>query len=93
MAVAAGLLLTVGFAMSHSTVQVEGNDWVEPVILWISICMPTGSGKSGLCKFLKSLVDKVRREQKLGEGDPSWCLDDQSFEALMSDNHRKLLGL
>ena len=95
-AVLAGLLLTVGFAMSHSTVQVEGTDWVEPAILWISICMPTGSGKSGLCKFLKSLVDKARRERKLSESDPSWCLDDQSFEkmgALMSDNHGKLLGL
>ena len=31
-AVLAGLLLTVSFAMSHSTVQVEGTDWMEPVL-------------------------------------------------------------
>lgn len=82
--------------MSHSTVQVEATDWVEPVVLWISICMPTGSGKSGLCKFLKLLVDKAREERGLTDTDPSWCLDDQSFEkmgALMSENHGKLLGL
>ena len=30
-AVLAGLLVTVGFAMSHSVVQVTGTDWVEPV--------------------------------------------------------------
>ena len=95
-AVLAGLLLTVSFAMSHSTVQVEGTDWMEPVLLWIAICMPTGSGKTALCKFLKSLVEKARQECHLTDNDPSWCLDDQSFEkmgAIMSENHGKLLGL
>ena len=95
-AVLAGLLLTVSFAMSHSVVQVEGTDWMEPVLLWIAICMPTGSGKSALCKFLKSLVERARQECNLTEDDPSWCLDDQSFEkmgAIMAENHGKLLGL
>lgn len=95
-AVLAGLLLTVSFSMSHSTVQVEGTDWMEPVLLWIAICMPTGSGKSALCKFLKSLVERARSECNLTEDDPSWCLDDQSFEkmgAIMSENYGKLLGL
>ncbi len=82
--------------MSHSTVEVEGTDWVEPVLLWISICMPTGSGKSVLCKFLKLLVDKPREGKGLTDSDPSWCLDDESFEkmgALMSENHGKLIGV
>ena len=95
-AVLAGLLLILSFAMSHSIVQVEGTYWMEPVLLWIAVCMPTGSGKTALCKFLKSLVEKARQECHLIENDPSWCLDDQSFEklgALMSDNHSKLLGL
>ena len=86
----AGLLVTIGFAISHSVVQVADTDWVEPVLLWIAICMQTGSGKSGLCKFLKSLVSRARSECKLG---PAWCLDDQSFGAIMSENHGKLLGL
>ena len=95
-AVLAGLLLTVSFAMSHSTVQVEGTDWVDPVLLWIAICMPTGSGKSALCKFLKSLVETSQKQCNLTENDPSWWLDDQSFEkmgAMMADNHGKLIGL
>ena len=92
-AVLAGLLVIVGFSMSHSVVQVADTDWVEPVLLWIAICMQTGSGKSGLCKFLKSLVLRARSECHLGPDDPSWCLDDQSFEkmgAIMSENHGKL---
>ena len=58
--------------------------------------MPTGSGKSALCKFLKSLVERARQECNLTEDDPSWCLDDQSFEkmgAIMAENHGKVLGL
>ena len=82
--------------MSHSVVQVEGTEWVEPVLLWIAICMPTGSGKSALCKFLKSLVEKARKKCRLSDADPTWCLDDQWFEkmgSLMSENNCKLIGL
>ena len=95
-AVLAGLLVTVRFAMSHSVVQVADTDWVEPVLLLIASCMQTGSGKLGLCKFLKSLVSRTHSECKLGQSIPAWCLDDQSFEkmgAIMSENHGKLLRL
>ena len=74
----------------------EATDWVEPVLLWVAICMPTGSGKSTLCKFLQSLVDKARSNCGLTDADPSWYLDDQSFEkmgSLMAENHCKLAGL
>lgn len=81
-AVLAGLLLTVAFCMSHSTVEVEVTEWVEPVILWISICVPTDSGKSALCKFLRSLVTKAQVSCDLTECDPSWWTDDQSFEKM-----------
>lgn len=89
-----GLLVIVGFTMSHSAVEVQGTDWIEPVLLWISICMPTGSGKSSLCKYLKRLVDDTHANTGLDT--PSWFLDDQSFEkmgALMCENNSKLLGL
>ena len=95
-AVLAGLILIVSFSMSHSTVAVEGTDWIEPVLLWISVCMPTGSGKSSLCKYLRKLVEDARSNNGLEENKPSWFLDDQSFEkmgALMSDNNWKVLGL
>ena len=94
-AVLSGLLMILSFSMSHSCVVVEGTDWLEPVILWIAICMPTGSGKSSLCKFLKKLVDTARVCCGLDESAPSCYLDDQSFKkmgAIMNENH-KLLGL
>ena len=94
-ALLAGLLIIVSFAMSHSVVEVEGTDWVEPVLLWLSICMPTGSGKSSLCKLLKKMVKDAQNQCGIGDG-PSWMMDDQSFEKmgeLMEENHSKLLGL
>ena len=73
----AGLMLIIGSAMSHS--GIEG-------IVWLSICMPTGSGKS---KFLKGLVRKSREQSGEHDG-PFWQADDQSFEKLgeqMETNH------
>lgn len=96
MAVLAGLVLIVGYSMAHSVVVVEGTDWVEPVLLWISICMPTGSGKSGLWKYLRKLVNETRLNCGLNESKSSWFFDDQSIEklgAMMCDNDWKLLGL
>ena len=95
-AVLSGLLLTVSFCMSHSSVKIEATEWVEPVILWLSICMPTGSGKTPLFKLLKGLIDKTRMRCGLTLADRSWCLDNQSFEkmgSLMADNHGKLIVL
>ena len=97
-AVLAGLLLIVSFSMSHSVVELEGTDWVEPVLLWISVCMPTGMGKSSLCKFLRKLVveaEKLCRDHE-DAFTRSWMMDDQSFEKMgdiMHKNHWKLLGL
>ena len=94
-AVLGGLIMIISFAISHSDVQVEGIDWVEPVLVWVAVCMPTGSGKSTLCKFLRNLVKKAHSQCTEGDG-PSWLSDDQSFEKLgelMETNHAKLLGL
>ena len=94
-AVLCGLILIIGFAMSHSVVQVTGIDWIEPILVWSCICMPTGSGKSTLCKLLKKFVCNARVQCGEGEG-PFWLSDDQSFEKLgelMNDNNGKLLGL
>ena len=94
-AVLFGLIIIVGYAMSHSVVEVAETDWVEPVLVWMAICMPTGSGKSSLCRQLHKLVEDTR--ENLGiESSPSWLADDQSLEklgALMSDNNDRLLGL
>ena len=60
-AVSASIIVIVSFIMSYSVVAVVGTDWIEPVLVWISICMPTGSGKSSLCKYLRKL-DAERRK-------------------------------
>lgn len=75
-AVLAGLIMIIGFVASHSDIEVEGIDWVEPVLVWVAICMPTGSGKSTLCKFLV----RRARTQCAGNDGHFWLSDDQSFE-------------
>ena len=95
MPVLAGLIMIISFAISHSDVQVEGLDWIEPVLVWVAVCMPTGSGKSTLCKFLRNVVKRARTQCAEDDG-PSWLSDDQSFEKLrelMESNHGKLFGL
>ncbi len=88
-AVLAGLIMIVGFSVSHSDIEVMGIYWVEPVFVWVAVCMLTGSGKSTLCKFLRNLVKKARCQ--CGE-----ICDNQSFEKLgelIEGNHGKLVGL
>ena len=45
-AVLCGLLLLVSFFMAHCAVKVPETMWIEPVVLWIAIAVPTGSGKT-----------------------------------------------
>ena len=95
-AVLAGLILILSFTMSHSVVEIEGTDWREPVLLWLSICMPTGMGKSSLCRFLRNRIKAAKALCGLADNPTQWLCVDQSFEKmgdLMSQNHWKLLGL
>ena len=93
-AVLAGLIFIVSFSMSHSVVNVEDMDWNEPVLVWLSICMPTGCGKFSLYKYLHRLVNDTHI-QCGQDGEESWLLNDQSFEKLgemIQRNYGKLLG-
>lgn len=74
-AIVSGLLLLISFFMSHSVVKVPGTVWVEPVILWIAIAMPTGSGKTPLFAFLTTILHDVRKKLKLTSMHPPWLLD------------------
>ena len=94
-AVLSGLLILVGFMLAHSKVEVVGTEWAEPVIMWISIGMPTGSGKSTIFTYLLGLLRKVRR-RCCKDISPSWTVEEATFEkmgALMAGNDGKLLGL
>ena len=95
-AVLFGLISLFSFMLSHSKVQCVGTRWSEPVIVWIVVAMPTGSGKSTLFKFLHSLLQDVRKKCNRKDIDPSWTLEEASFEkmgAMMADNDGKLIGI
>lgn len=95
-AILSGLLLLLSFCMSHCAVQVPGTIWIEPVVLWIAIAMPTGSGKTPLFIFLTRVLQQVRDRLKLTKAHPPWLLESASFEKmgeLMAANNSKLLGM
>ena len=82
--------------ISQSSVQVPSNDLCEPVLLFLTVSIQTGSGKPTLFRHLYSLLEKVRQLCDLDEQDPAWVVDDASFEkigALMNENSARLLGL
>lgn len=76
--------------------NVPDTDWSEPILLWVAVGMPTGSGKSSLFKYLLEIIRKARTNKGLNNSDPSWLLEEATFEkmgVMMSQNHSKLLGL
>ena len=96
-AVIGGVMSLISYCLSHGVIEVPGTEWVEPSLLWLSICMPTGSGKTPLFSFLTSLLKKV--QQKCNDisiqQESIWLLDEASFEkmgAIMSVNQCKLLA-
>ena len=95
-AVLGGLMFICGYFLAHSVVEVPGTSWYEPVILWLSIGMPTGSCKSALFKILVQLVSETRKLCKLDDRSPAWIFDEATFEkmgALMAENDGQLLGI
>ena len=91
-----GYLLLGSYLLSPSTVHVPGTEWSEPVLLWLTVCMPTGSGKSTLFRHLYGLLQRVRDLCHVHDDDPVWVVGDATFEkmgALMNDNSTRLLGI
>ena len=89
LAVLSGYIIIGSYMLSPSVVMIDDTDWNEPVLLWLTICMPTGSGKSSLFHHLLSILQSVRCKCNVTDDDPSWIFDDASFEtmgALMSKN-------
>lgn len=82
--------------LSPASVEVPNTDWCEPVQLWMTVCMPTGSGKSTLFKHIYNLLQLTRELCGQDKRDPVWAIDDATFEkmgVLMSRNSTRLLGL
>lgn len=81
------------YRLSPPVVWVEGTDWEEPVLIWESVCMPTGSGKSPPCAYISKLLKRVH--EKCG-GRTSWLVKDATFEkmgAIMADNGCRTFGM
>ena len=95
-AVLCGLLALASFMLAHSDVSCMGSIWSEPVLVWIAIAMPTGSGKSSLYPFLLKIIQDLRSSCNRKEIHPSWTLEEASFEKMgmiMAENNGRLLGL
>lgn len=94
-AVLSGYLVLGSYIMSPASIKVPGTTWEEPILLWLTVCMPTGSGKSTLFRHLYKVLKDIRHICGVGDDDPSWVVDDASFEkmgVLMSQNFERLLG-
>ena len=96
-AVLCGYVVLGSFVLSPSIVKVPRprTDWTEPVLAWLTVSMPTGSGKSTLFRHLYSMVQEIRTICGIKNDEPTWVFDDATFEkmgALMSENSCRLLG-
>ena len=82
--------------LSPASVEVPNTDWCEPVLLWLTVYMPTESEISTLFKHIYNLLQLTRELCGQGECDPVWAIDDAMFEkmgSLMSRNSARLLGI
>jgi len=61
-AVVAGLLLLTSFFIAPALVKSKETGWTEPVVLWQTVCMSTGSRKSALYKLLSGIVKDVKKK-------------------------------
>ena len=81
--------------LSPSVVKVPGTDWTELVLAWLTVSMPTGSGKSTLFQHLYSMMQEIRVMCGVTDEEPTWVFDGATFEkmgALMNENSCRLLG-
>ena len=63
--------------------------------MWLSVNMPTGSGKSSLFKYLVDITNQIRKESGCSDEEPQWFVGDSTFEkmgALMSEIRDASLG-
>ena len=63
-AIHGGLLILTSLVISPAEVVVPNTDWVEPVLIWLTISMPTGSHNARvyqfLCGLLRSICEVIR---------------------------------
>lgn len=82
LAILSGYIVVGSYMLSPSVVKIDDTDWSEPVLVWLTICMPTGSGKLSLFRHLFSILQNVRHKCNVTDDDPSWMFDNASFEKM-----------
>lgn len=95
-AVLCGYLIPGSYVLSPAVVEVPETDWSEPVLFWLTVSVPTASGKSTHFRHLINLLEEVRCRCCVMEEEPPWLVDDTTFEklgSLMHENSARLLGL
>ena len=60
-AILGGLLILTSLVISPAEVVVPNTDWVEPVLIWLTISMPTGSRKTTVYQFLRGLLHSIHQ--------------------------------
>ena len=66
------------------------------MIMWLTVSMSTGNGKSTLFKHYYEVLEKVRRRCGVGDNDPASLVNHSAIEkmaAIMSKNGSRLFGL
>ena len=61
-AILSGLLILTSFVLSPAVVLVPGTNWEEPVLIWLTISMPTGSRKTTIYQFLRRMLQDIRKQ-------------------------------
>ena len=59
-AIFGGLLILSSFVISPAVVTVPGTDWMELVLIWLTISMPTGSRKTTVYQILRGSLQDIR---------------------------------
>ena len=83
-AVLCGLISLTSFFVSHSEIKVESTAWSELVIVWLTVGMCTGCGKSSIFKYLLRILGVDSQELNVLDKEPSWYLDEATFEKIGS---------
>ena len=74
-AILGGLLILTSFIISHSVISVPGTDWIEPALIWLIICMPTGSHKTTIYQFLRKKKRKIFATWPVVQVSSVYCLN------------------
>ena len=91
-----GFIALTSHVISPAVVTIPDINWSEPTLVWMSINIPTGSGKFSLYKYLYDMTFEIRKRSGCTPDQPTWLVEDATFDKmgeLMLQNQRCFFGL